>query len=119
MGEDNKSHLLKQFVDTELVPGNLSYNINFDEAFEMWKKDKIKAEVNEFSDKWGINSSWLYDVVTKSLESQDDVSYMGDINANVDFNAALDKSAGGRLRHLMNLKNDLPKFMREIKTKYR
>ena len=119
MGEDNKSHLLKQFVDTELVPGNISYDINFDEAFEMWKEDNIKAEVSEFSHKWGINSSWLYEVVSKFLASQtDEVSYKGEINNNVDFNAASDKSAGNRLRHIMNLNSKFPEFMSYIKRKY-
>ncbi len=119
MGEDNKSHLLKQFVDTELVPGNISYDINFDEAFEMWKEDNIKAEVSEFSHKWGINSSWLYEVVSKFLASQtDEVSYKGEINNNVDFNDASDKSAGNRLRHIMNLNSKFPEFMSYIKRKY-
>ena len=119
MGEDNKSYLLKKFVDTELVPGNLSYNINFDEAFEMWKEDKIKAEVGVFSDNWGINSSWFYGVVSKFLASQtDEVSYKGELNDNVDFNEALDKSAGNRLRHMMILKDKLPEFIIEIKRKY-
>ncbi|QHI73070.1 type I restriction endonuclease subunit R, EcoR124 family [Aminipila terrae] len=38
MGEDEQALLLKEFVNTELVPGNLSSNLNFDEAFEAWKK---------------------------------------------------------------------------------
>ena len=119
IGEDNKSHLLKQFVDTELVPGKLSYNINFDEAFEMWKQDKIKAEVNEFAANWGIESSWLYKIVSKFLVSQtDEMPYKGELNDNVDFNAAIDKSAGNRLRHIMNLNGKLPEFMVEIKRKY-
>nr|WP_123810997.1 hypothetical protein [Hydrogenoanaerobacterium saccharovorans] len=34
MGEDGQAALLKEFVDTELVPGNLLSSINFDESFE-------------------------------------------------------------------------------------
>ena len=119
IGEDNKSHLLKQFVDTELVPGKLSYEINFDEAFEMWKQDKIKVEVNEFAANWGIESNWLYKIVSKFLVSQtDEMPYKGELNDNVDYNAAIDKSAGNRLRHIMNLNGKLPEFMVEIKRKY-
>lgn len=119
IGEDNKSHLLKQFVDTELVPGKLSYDINFDEAFEMWKQDKIKAEVNEFAANWGIESNWLYKIVSKFLVSQtDEMPYKGELNDNVDYNAAIDKSAGNRLRHIMSLNGKLPEFIVEIKRKY-
>lgn len=110
---------MKQFVDTELVPGKLSYDINFDEAFEIWKQDKIKAEVNEFAANWGIESSWLYKIVSKFLVSQtDEMPYKGELNDNVDFNAAIDKLAGNRLRHIMNLNGKLPEFMVEIKRKY-
>ena len=119
IGEDNKSHLLKQFVDTELVPGKLSYDINFDEAFEMWKQDMIKTEVNEFAANWGIESNWLYKIVSKFLVSQtDEMPYKGELNDNVDYNAAIDKSAGNRLRHIMSLNGKLPEFMVEIKRKY-
>ena len=119
IGEDNKSHLLKQFVDTELVPGNISYDINFDEAFEMWKQNKIKAETDEFAAKWGIQSEWLYTVVSKTLSSQtDEMSYKAELNKNVDFNAAADKTAGNRLSHMIMLKDKLPEFIREVKRKY-
>lgn len=119
IGEDSKSHLLKQFVDTELVPGKLPYDINFDEAFEIWKQNKIKAEADEFAENWGIESSWLYEVVSKFLSSEtDEVAYKGELNDNVDFNKALDKSAGNRLKHMIMLREKLPMFIGEIKVKY-
>src|SRR5699024_4758720 len=38
LGDYEQAELLKQFVSEELEPGNVSSNINFDEAFENWKK---------------------------------------------------------------------------------
>ena len=85
----------------------------------MWKLNKIKVEVSKFAVIWGIKSDWLYTVVSKFLVSQtDEISYKGELNDNVDFNAALDKSAGNRLRHIMSLNGKLSEFMTDIKRKY-
>ena len=119
MGEDNKANLLKEFVDKELVPGNLPSNINFDESFEIWRQGKIKNEVNEFSVKYGVNSEWLYKVVNKFLLSdKDEMSYNAELNGNVDFNKAEDKSAGNRLKHMMILKGKLSEFIKDIRRIY-
>lgn len=119
IGEDTKAHLLRQFVDTELIPGKLPYDINFDEAFENWKCERIKAEVSEFASIWGIQKSWLYKVADKVLSSESDkIPYKDELNDNVDYNEASDKSAGNRLKHMMNLKNKLPEFIGEVKQKY-
>lgn len=119
IGEDIKAHLLRQFVDTELICGNLPYGTNFDEAFENWKDGKIKAEVSAFASKWGIQKDWLYKAAAKVLSSESDkIPYMDELNDNVDYNAATDKSAGNRLKHMMMLKNKLPEFISEVKQNY-
>jgi type I restriction enzyme R subunit len=59
MGEHEQAQLLKEFVDNELVPGNLSSALNFDEAFEIWKASKLQNVVNDFSLGWGLDSSYL------------------------------------------------------------
>ena len=93
--------------------------INFDEAFETWKDEKIKAEVSEFAVTWGIQKDWLYKAAAKVLSSESDkVPYMDELNNNVDYNDAADKSAGNRLKHMMTLKNKLPEFISEVKQKY-
>ena len=67
----------------------------------------------------GVKSDWLCTVVSKFLKSQtDEISYKSELNDNVDFDSALDKSAGNRLRHIMSLNGKLPEFMVEIKRKY-
>jgi len=119
MGEDNKAHLLKEFVDTELVPGNLSYNLNFDEAFDIWKQDKLKVNINDLADRWGIDRDWLYQSVKAFLDAQSKVvPYMDELAQNVDYDKAMDKSAGNKLKHMMTLTKKLPEVMAEIKQKY-
>ncbi|SFU31845.1 type I restriction enzyme, R subunit [Clostridium sp. DSM 8431] len=119
MGEDNKAHLLKEFVEKELEPGKVSSNVNFDEAFENWKQEKIKTDAFDFSENWGIDSDWLYKVISKYLLSgEEESSYKGELNDNVDFNKAKDKSAGNRLKHMMSLRKKMPEFLEEIKRKY-
>lgn len=119
MGEDNKAHLLKEFVDTELVPRKLLYNLNFDDAFDIWKEKKLKANINELADRWGIDREWLYKSVNTFLGTQSkEVPYKDELAQNVDYDKATNKSAGSKLQHMMTLIKELPEFMAEIKQKY-
>ncbi|NRT75149.1 type I restriction endonuclease subunit R [Clostridium beijerinckii] len=119
MGEDNKAHLLKEFVDTELVPGNLSYNLNFDEAFDIWKQKKLKAKINELADEWGIDRDWLFKSVNAfSIGQSKIVPYTDELIESADYEKATDKSAGDQLSHTMNLMERLPELIAEIKEKY-
>jgi type I restriction enzyme, R subunit len=119
MGEDNKAHLLKEFVDAELVPGNLPYNINFDEAFDIWKQNKLKIEICDLSDRWGIDREWLYKSVNAFSTVQEDViPYIDELISSVDYDKATDKSAGNKLKHMMTLTRKLPELISEIKQKY-
>src|SRR5699024_9098049 len=56
MGDYEQAELLKQFVIEELEPGNVSSNINFDEAFDNWKKEKMRDEIYQVSSAWGIDN---------------------------------------------------------------
>ncbi|MBC2458463.1 type I restriction endonuclease subunit R [Clostridium beijerinckii] len=119
MGEDNKAHLLKEFVDTELVPGNLSYNLNFDEAFDIWKQNKLKAKINELADEWGLDRDWLLKSVTAfSVGQAGPIPYIDELTKSLDYDKATDKSAGNKLRHMMTLTKKLPEFIAEAKEKY-
>lgn len=119
MGEDNKAHLLKEFVDTELVPGNLSYNLNFDEAFDIWKQDKLKANINELADEWGIDRDWLFKSVNAfSVRQAEVIPYRDELAQNVDYDKATDKSAGNKLKHMIALMEKLPEFIAATKEKY-
>ncbi|MVX67223.1 HsdR family type I site-specific deoxyribonuclease [Clostridium chromiireducens] len=119
MGEDNKAHLLKEFVDTELVPGKLSYNLNFDEAFDIWKQNKLKAKINELADEWGLDREWLLKSVNAFSGGQaGPIPYIDELTKSVDYDKATDKSAGNKLKHMMTLTRKLPEFIAETKEKY-
>ena len=119
MGEDNKAHLLKEFVDTELVPGKLSYDSNFDDAFDIWKQEKLKVNINELADEWGIDRDWLLKSVNSfSVGQSKIVPYTDELIESADYEKAMDKSAGDQLSHTMNLVEKLPELISETKEKY-
>jgi type I restriction enzyme R subunit len=120
MGEYEQAQLLKEFVDNELVPGNLSSRVDFDSAFEIWKVDKLKSSVNEFADEWGLDGSLLEKSVNSYCTSQPDVvPYINDLIRSVDFSKASNQKAGNLLRHNMKLTAKLPQWIAEIKQRYR
>lgn len=119
MGEYEQAKLLKEFVDTELVLGNLSSNINFDEAFENWKASKLQNAVGEFATEWGIDNKLLYKSVMSYSNAQPAiVPYINDLISSVDFSKATNQDSGNKLKHNMLLTATLPKWMAEIKQRY-
>lgn len=119
MGDDEQAQLLKEFVDTELVPGNLSSGVNFDESFELWKKGKQMAEVEVFAKEWGLDAKLLQSSVIAYTASQPDiVPYIDEIMKRLDFGNAENKTAGNRLKHVMTLSRVLPGWVAEMKQKF-
>ncbi|MBI9069065.1 MAG: type I restriction endonuclease subunit R [Salinivirgaceae bacterium] len=119
MGEDTKANMLREFVDTELVPGKLEYGINFDDAFADWKQKKLKDEVKHVSEKLGIYDELLLKTVNAYIASEPTtIPYIDELIESVDFEKAGDKSAGNKLKHIMTMTEELPKKIREIKIKY-
>lgn len=119
MGNDEQAQLLKEFVDTELVPGNLTNTINFDESFEVWKRTKQVAFVVCFAEEWGIDKEILSKSVGDYSSAQPSVvPYIDELTQSVDFERAVNKSAGNRLKHIMTLTGELPKWMAAITQKY-
>lgn len=119
MGEHEQAQLLKEFVDTELVPGNLSNDLNFDEAFEVWKASKLKNMVINFATEWGLDTKLLEKSVKSYLTSQPDiVPYINELISSIDFSKATNKTAGNLLRHNMTLTTKLPEWIAETKQKY-
>lgn len=119
MGDDEQAQLLKEFVDSELVPGTLSSGVNFDESFELWKKGKQMAEVEVFAKEWGLDAKLLLSSVIAYTVSQPDVvPYIDGIMKSLDFGNAENKSAGNRLKHIMILSRVLPGWVAEMKQKF-
>lgn len=119
MGEYEQAQLLKEFVDTKLVPGKLSSLVNFDGAFEDWKSDKLKSAVKDFANEWGLDGELLEKSVYSYSTSQPDVvPYISDLIGSVDFTKATNQSAGNLLKHNMTLTAELPQWIAESKQKY-
>lgn len=119
MGEYEQAVLLKEFVDTELVPGNLTSSLNFDESFEAWKKVRQKRVVDAFAQEWGLDAQLLSKAVASYSDSQPDViPYIDELTKSVDFEKATNQSAGNRLRHIMALTKELLTWIAETKQKY-
>ncbi|GAK29925.1 type I restriction enzyme R protein [Weissella oryzae SG25] len=119
MGEAEQASLLKEFVDTELVLGHISTNINFDEAFENWRKDKEDALVTLFAEEWGIDDNLLsHSLSAYVISNRDVIPYIDEIIRSVDFSKAKNQSAGNKLRHNMRLTQALPKWLLETKQQF-
>lgn len=119
MGEYEQAQLLKEFVDTELVPGKLSSSMNFDSAFEVWRAEKLKSAVEDFAKEWGLDADVLKKAVKSFSTSQPDVvPYIQDLISSVDFGMATNQTAGNLLKHNMTLTSKLPQWISEIKQKY-
>lgn len=120
MGEYEQARLLKEFVDTELSPGNISARIKFDESFENWKQAKLFSIIDEFAANWGIDNLLLrksYESFT--IKKPDVIPYIEEITTTLSFEDVKDKSAGNRLVHVMKLSKILPKWIRELSEQFR
>lgn len=119
IGEHNQAELLRMFVDEELLTGKISSDINFDDAFEKWKRSKVILEVKCFSNEWGIDYNTLLESIDAYSTSEiKTIPFISDIVKSVDFSKALNKSAGNKLKHNINLNKKLPQWMLEIKKLY-
>lgn len=120
MGENEQALLLKEFVDTELVQGKLLSRLNFDEAFENWKKEKQKIEINVFAEEWGLDASLLSDSLDSySTSKADSVPYIDELTKKIDYENAKNQTSGNRLKHVITLTKKLPSWIAETKQKYK
>lgn len=119
MGDDSKAHLLREFVDTELLPGKLEYGVYLDEAFDSWKNNKLKIETDNVADQWGIDKEWLLKSVNALTTSQaSTIPYIDELIKSVNYEKATVKSAGNKLKHMMTMTRELPRIIKELKKKY-
>jgi type I restriction enzyme R subunit len=119
MGQDNKANMLREFVDTMLVPGHLEYGVHFDDAFNVWKLDKIKIDVIDLACQWGICHEWLLKSMQSFSTSKPTiVPYIDEITKSVNYEKARDKSAGSKLKHIILMTEMLPNRIMELKLKY-
>ncbi|NLY63059.1 MAG: type I restriction endonuclease subunit R, partial [Erysipelothrix sp.] len=120
MGDSQQAILLKEFVDTELVTGKLSNDLNFDEQFENWKNSRMSYEVERFAKEWGIDDSILHKSVERFfLAREDEIPYIDEISQSINYDNANNKEAGSHLGHVMKVINKkLPEWIIKAKKKY-
>jgi len=119
-GEHEQAKLLKEFVVEELQTGNVSSNINFDQAFEDWKNDKKRVLIYEVADEWGINGKVLEKSVDAySITSPQDIPFIDDLIGSLDFSAATKKQGPNQLMHNFALTPYLTKVVPQIKSKFK
>lgn len=119
MGDHEQAQLLKEFVTEELEPGNISSEINFDEAFEIWKSNKMKNIIHEIAKMWGLDCT----ILEKSVESYsatnpDEIPFIDDLMSSLDFVSATNKKGSNKLQHSLELTPYLRKEIRKLKMKY-
>lgn len=64
MGEFRQAQLIKEFVESELIPGKIPDSISFDDSFAKWKNARSKNRILEFAKEWGIT----YELLEKTVE---------------------------------------------------
>ena len=118
-GEAEAAALIREFVEKELITGHIPSEIDFDVAFKNWKKEKLKLEVQQFSEIWGIQN---LEIMIKSIYSYTEnqsgtIPYIDEINQSVDFESALNKENENRLNHIIKLMEELPKWIKSIQSR--
>src|SRR5699024_8145894 len=108
------------FVSEELEPGNVPSNINFDEAFENWKRNQLHHEIYQVSSEWGIDDVIMEKAVEEySVEKQDEITYIDDLYNSIDYASIESPKTSNFLEHNMALSNELPGIFSKLKKKYK
>lgn len=121
MGDNIQAELLKEFVNKELITGNLSSDFKFDDLFDKWKQEQLEKNVYEFATKWGIEKNLLLRTIQKfSLANKNVIPDIEDLTLSIDFNIARVKGGDSVFAHRMHVINtELPRYLAIIKAKYR
>lgn len=118
LGDSIKAGLLKRFVDEELVQGKVASAVLFDVAFDEWCKMEMRKSIDILAKKWGLDAELLsMSVQSYDITEPDKIPYMEELIKSLNYENALDK-APNILVHNMELRQNLPKEIREIKNKY-
>ena len=119
MGDHEQAELLKEFVIEELEPGNVSSDIHFDEAFDIWKNSKMKVILQKSANEWGLDGDILKESVEAySITNHEDIPFIDDLISSVNFELAMNKKAKNKLEHNMMLMKYLREVIPKIKIKY-
>ena len=119
LGEYDQAELLKQFVQEEVEPGNVSSNVYFDEAYEKWKQEKMRKDIYMISQDWGIDEVIFEKAIEAySVSKPDEIPFRQDIVQSLNFEKAEKRQGANQLMHNMSLHKVLPDLMLKVKQKY-
>lgn len=118
-GEDQKARLLQKFLNEQVITNSLDPSKEISDAYNNWKLNQLHKEVISYAHQWGIKEEILKKAVDNfDYRSPENIPYIEDINRNISFNDAEDKSYGNLLRHKIEVIKNLPKWMLNVSKKY-
>lgn len=118
-GEDQKARLLQKFLNEQVITNSLDPSKEISDAYNDWKLNQLHKEVISYAHQWGIKEEILKKAVDNfDYRSPENIPYIEDINRNISFNDAEDKSYGNLLRHKIEVIKNLPKWMLNVSKKY-
>lgn len=119
LGEDEQAKLLKQFVQEDLIPGKLSGELGFDEAFDKWKKKKVQQEIEKFSKHWGLHRELLAKTLKEfSLAKKENIPFIEELNKSADYKLAEVSDTKDKLDYSIERSEALPLWLVDTKRKY-
>lgn len=119
LGEYDQAELLKQFVQEEVEPGNVSSNVYFDEAYETWKQEKMREDIYTISQDWGIDEVIFEKTVEAySVSKPDEIPFIDEITRAVNFKSAIKPQGENKLMHNVALQKNIIGLVSTIHKKY-
>ena len=119
IGEAEQAKLLKKFVDTELVAGHITSDMNFDVAYEKWKKELNFNMIKEFSNEWGLQPNLLKESVQAYNPTQPGiVPFLDELLDSSDYSKATVEDISNELEYKMEISEFLITWIKEMTKKF-
>ena len=117
LGEAEHAKLLEDFVE-DIKQGKIAATGTVDEAYLIWRNERLRTEIDIFSSEWGISGDLIYSsVLSYSSLEPDTIPRLDEIIDTVDISKAT-RNVTAPLMHNIELMDTLPKWMTEIRRKY-
>ena len=118
LGEAEHASLLEEFV-RDIKEGKVASLGPVDEEFEMWKNERLRAEVDLYALEWGVDSGLLYtSLLSYSHLEPTVVPRLDEIIDTIDMSIAT-RDFPSPIMLNIELSEELPKWMAEIRRRYK
>ena len=119
LGNHVDSILLKEFVNTKLITGELKGDESFDTMYLKWKENIKDKEIVEYAEKMGLD----YELLKKSFEvyslsKPEYTPYIEDITRTSDYEKVSHEVYESKLEYSIELSKDISKWMKDTKKKF-